>query len=53
MGWFRNNKGAALPIVIIVLAISSIFGFFSLSMLDSQARFNIMDDSGKKAMEYA
>ncbi|HNU80585.1 MAG TPA: hypothetical protein PKG58_07535, partial [Bacillota bacterium] len=53
MGWFRNNKGVALPIVIIVLAISSIFGFFSLSMLDSQAGFNIMDDSGKKAMEYA
>jgi len=53
MRWYWNNRGAALPIVIIVLAISSIFGFFSLSMLDSQARFNIIDDSGKKAMEYA
>ncbi|MEA4849359.1 MAG: hypothetical protein VB106_19160, partial [Clostridiaceae bacterium] len=53
MDRLRNNRGAALPLVIIVLAMGVIFGFTSLSMLDSQTRFNAVEDSGKKAIEYA
>lgn len=53
MDLMRNNRGAAMPLVLIVLTLAVIFGFASLTMLDSQTRFNVIDDSGKKAIEYA
>lgn len=48
-----NNKGAALPLVLIVLTVSVVFGFASLSIMNTQARFNVIEDTGKKAIEYA
>ncbi|HWR62175.1 MAG TPA: hypothetical protein VN580_11220 [Clostridia bacterium] len=48
-----NNRGAVMPLVLVVLTVAVIFGFASLTMMDSQSRFNAIDDSGKKAIEYA
>ncbi len=53
MDILKNKKGSVMPLVLIVLTISVIFGFTSLSMMDSQSKFNTADDSGKKAIEYA
>lgn len=48
-----NNKGVTVPLVLIVLVIAVIFGFSSLYVMDSQSKFNIIDDASKKAIEYA
>lgn len=48
-----NNKGVTIPMVLIVLLMSTILGFASLNMITSQTTFNIIDDSNKKAIEYA
>ncbi len=53
MSPIRNNKGFTIPLVLVVMSITAILGFASLSMVNSQARFNWIDDSAKKAMEYA
>ena len=50
----KNEKnGFTLPIVLIVLLIMTILGFSTLSLTSSQSKFNVIDDSTKKAMEYA
>lgn len=48
-----NNKGVTIPVVLVVLLISTILGFASMNMITSQTKFNIIDDSSKKAIEYA
>lgn len=53
MRLLRNSRGAVMPLVLIILTLAVIFGFTSLNMMDSQSRFNVIDDSGKKAIEYA
>lgn len=50
---YLNNKGVTIPVVLIVLTMASILGFASLNMIGSQTKFNIIDDSSKKAIEYA
>ena len=53
MNKIGNNKGISIPLVLIVALVTIIFGFTSLRMINSEARFNIIDDSNKKAIEYA
>ena len=53
MGKIMNNKGITMPLVIIVLLFATILGFSSLSMINTQVRFNAMDNISKKALEYA
>ncbi len=53
MKYLKNNKGTVLPLVLFVLTLATIFGFTSLNTMSSQTKFNIIDDSTKKAMEYA
>lgn len=48
-----NNKGITIPLVLIVLALASIFGFSALFVMNTQTRFNVLDDASKKALEYA
>lgn len=50
---YLNNKGVTIPVVLIALMMSTILGFASLGMINSQTKFNVIDDSGKKAIEYA
>lgn len=49
----KNNQGLTIPLVLVVLSIVTIFGFVTLSITSNQAKFNIIDDSSKKALEYA
>ena len=51
MNKIGNNKGISIPLVLIVALVTIIFGFTSLRMINSEARFNIIDDSNKKAIE--
>ncbi|WIV11016.1 hypothetical protein [Proteiniborus sp. MB09-C3] len=49
----KNNRGLTIPLVLVVLSIVTIFGFVTLSITSNQAKFNIIDNSSKKALEYA
>ncbi len=48
-----NNKGMTLPLVLIVLVFITVLGFAMLNMTSTQARFNTVDETNKKAIEYA
>lgn len=53
MNPIKNNRGAALPLVLLVLTVAVMFGFASLTMMDAQIKFNVVEESSKKAIEYA
>lgn len=50
---YMNNRGVTIPIVLIVLLITIIFGLAIMSMISTQAKINTIDDASKKAFEYA
>lgn len=53
MGKIYNNKGIAIPIVLITLVLASIFGTSILFMMNNQTKFNVVDKRIKAALEYA
>lgn len=48
-----NNKGITMPIVLIALVLSLIFGTILLSIVNNQTKFNKVDKQMKTALEYA
>ena len=53
MLYIKDNKGITLPIVLLVLAVLSIFGMTTLFITSSQAKLNYKDDTSKQALDYA
>lgn len=48
-----NNKGITMPIVLIALVLSLIFGTALLFIVNNQSKFNTIDKQMKTALEYA
>jgi len=48
-----NNKGMTMPIVLIALVLSLIFGTTLLFIVNNQSKFNSIDKQMKTALEYA
>jgi len=50
---YADNKGITIPIVLIVLLITIIFGFTIMFIITTQTNINNIDKASKKALEYA
>ena len=51
--YYKNKKGIALPIVIIVFCVMMILGFSLLNTTNSEIKINKRDELSKKALQYA
>lgn len=49
----KNNRGITLPIVMIILSIMMILGIVGLTLVNSESKFNVIDDDMQKALKYA
>lgn len=49
----NHRKGMALPIVLTILVIMMILGTAGLLMINTESKFNTIDDNTQKAMKYA
>ncbi|MCK9216710.1 MAG: hypothetical protein M0P77_02140 [Firmicutes bacterium] len=53
MGKIMNNKGMTMPLVLIVLLFATVLSFSSLTLINSQSKFNVVEDTAKKSLEAA
>lgn len=49
----KNHQGITIPMVLIIFSTTIIFGLVTLSITSNQTKFNIIDDTSQKALEYA